>query len=288
MVKELALWLERYDLLPFIEYIESMCRPAIALRAQPEPLGLVPHGSSIGGAPALPRSFEWPHEGGRPMVYLGRLQFSELSPFDVSGVAPPQGTLHIWLAIAEFRLWNPEDEPVIHVEYFEEEGSKDRRLPSPWSKAAARKWIGRDVGEFPVASLVPRAMMTFPENGDDINRPYPLSDDETDRLSAMSDAMIEEMTGGSLCQMLGHQRAVQGGDRGSQAARDLDALDPSPGLLYPDPWNWELLLQLDFDSGWFGDHNCVCFGSNMLYLWIERDRLRNADFSRVRLTTQMT
>lgn len=120
---------ERAEIEALKESFTAMAKPAVALTIDHEnPVRADAH-SSIGGAPSLPSSDDWPQAIDRPMLFLAQINYAEMPP--IPGY-PTSGLLTIFVADEDiFGCGFPSRDQTNFVTRYYEDPNALVRVPLP-------------------------------------------------------------------------------------------------------------------------------------------------------------
>lgn len=262
----------KHGLGEFEAEILALARPCVRVRATSGVIGR----SWFGGTPRGPSGFKWPKPAGNSLSHLARIDLSEASLFDATGLLPKRGVLVFWY---DLDVWgfDPADAGGSLVEYYED--------PSEHGEVD----VSQAAAQFKACPLAFEAGVTLP------NEEWLV---EHESANGAAQELAENPAYGELVSelngeghwMLGHpspqqwpmelecQLTTNGlycGD--STGYQDLRAM-----ALGPNARDWRLLFQIATDDapGWtWGD-----MGS--LYFWAKEQDLRAGRFDRTWMILQ--
>ncbi len=301
-------------------YLDQLTLPAIRIEANLLADDDLPVGASkLGGRPDLPHAQEWPTYIGNPLAFLAQFNLAELQQYDVDSVLPPTGILGFSYDFVSgpYGIY-PDDRDGWRVLYMDDgETTLSRRrwptdlapayrLPAsePWfstvtTLSSEPDWIigmtTRDEERLKLAQLVDVAVLAD-AGASQADNPHEIWGNRHQLLGypwlGLHRAMpiaCELAANGQATNLLSVLVPAERGEEG--AWRDLQQAYK----------RWQLLLQLGNVSGIrapmsFGNHDPawdngtvwrlaeVCdlwAGGEVMYFWIERDRLARLDFSNI-------
>lgn len=275
------------------EEIDRCMLPGIRLEAQVVSDDMLSLGTSkLGGQPDLPAGIDWPVWKGTPLAFLGQLSLPELTAFDIGGSLPGEGMLHFFYE-AESQPWGgiPDDRGGWQVFYYAGSPAALRRhgLPSTlpqYSQLAPHQ-------------LTYEVVMTIPDL-DVIKQVADLGDEETTQYID-----LECQVNALGHQLLGHPSPIQGSmhlccelcSNGHTfdeiLGRDGQLTAAGKELELGAFENWRLLLQLDaLQTTSLSVRGAPLVQDwalgGLIYFWIRKDTLAQADFSNVWFQLQTT
>lgn len=198
--------------------------------------------SRFGGAPDLPVGSEWPTYGMRPYRFLGQINFAEIPQSDA--ILPEKGLLSLFVA---------EDDPD-HDDYMEtsEDGFIHAIYIPEITELATLMPPDLDVDMTKVIEFSPTSAIPYDEYQ---VKDWPFKEDESELYTEIRSSLHK-----SSDYLLGYP-----------SHRSL-AYDPTPGA------EWISLLTIDSDD----NLNWCWHDGDKLMIFIERERLKNFDFSRLK------
>lgn len=229
--------------------------------------------SHYGGRPQLPRGFEWPRHGGRPLDFLLQVDLAELAGFQTGLDLPKAGRL-LFFYDMETQPWGfrPAHAGGARVVHIEDDAAGQSDEPSPMSP-------------IPLTPVQFRQIQTVPN-------PWSIWVDDL-RPTADERFATDELQNWRYhagAQIGGHPDVLQGADMEAEselASTGYDRGGTAP-VPYPDAEmtrlakQWRLLLQLPSDqalgTSWGDD--------GKIYFWIRETDLAKRDFSKVWLILQ--
>jgi uncharacterized protein YwqG len=263
------------------QVLEENLAPAIGIIAREADDASLPTGASkIGGAPDVPRGFEWPAWKGRALGFVAQFNLEGVAPFDLESALPPSGTLSFFYAIEEQPWGGTSDAGAWQVLWWPREEELERR-------ALPASACDRD--------LLPPHALGFHVRWQ-INTLTPdFTDDMTfEERQVLSRAFREALGPGDIAahQLLGQSLPIQDPveadlherSEGEEMGDDEDAADYyrrlSEGGL-----KWRLLFQLDSESSG-GRYKWMWGDAGILYFCIRHDDLKARRFDRACLQLQ--
>lgn len=253
---------------PHLEYLNSLRKPALGLRAS-----AVRRLSKIGGLPNLPADWPWPEWRGRPLSFLCQLDLSELPCQDSMPELPRAGCLYFFYDY-EQSTWgfDPQDKGSWQVLYT----PGDVRA-CPAREAPPQSDRNTVFGE---RFIVPVLIYTYPGWQDERVYSLNFTDDQLDAYMALCASVFEDRPAHHL---FGYPSPVQGNDMDLECQLVSNGLycgdlsgyqDDRAKKLAPGRTDWIPLLQLDTD-----DETGMMWGDDgMLYFWIKQDDLKARRF----------
>jgi len=223
--------------------------------------------SKVGGRPHLPKSVAWPEAEGKPMAFLGQVNFAELVLLDHEGLFPKKGIVYFFLEANDNEL--PYD---IHersqVIFTPEAENLERRLYPDKLPEYAR---------FQICDLRFRESYTLPSLADPRIAALQLSEKDIQLLGHFNEE-VAKVTGRSLLSddwILGEPYALQ-----------HDVFEEWVKWGGGKPEEYELLLQVGFMDY---NTNLFDFGDAGVAYWgIRKEDLQNQAFEKTVLTCQGT
>lgn len=257
-----------FQLDKYFEAIKPLVRPKIDITLSPidESIFNSPK-SKIGGHPHLMIDQEWPkNELGKPLSFIGQLNFEEVSKYDKSELLPKQGLLSFFYC-ADQETWgfDPKDKQRFKTIYTENVNELVKQeFPSDLEPHSI----------FQPNTLTFTSSLSVPTWEDDSIKEL-IEDEDSDNYF--------EASSGSDNQVLGYANCVQG-------PMELECQLVSNGLYcgdstgYDDPRrkelesgknDWVLLLQIDSEE----DKTGMMWGdSGRIYFWIKKQDLLGKNF----------
>lgn len=121
-----------YKLHRLEDQLVSLAKPCIRMVPVRIDDDTVPMGASrFGGHPDVPKGFEWPHLGGKPLTFIGQFNLAEVALHDVSNLLPKSGRLYFFFEAAELPYGKSDERDGWRVLFFEDETSPLIRLTHP-------------------------------------------------------------------------------------------------------------------------------------------------------------
>lgn len=234
--------------------------------------------SKLGGLPDVPASFAWPQWKGRPLAFICQLKLSEVPALKDSPL-PAKGLLYFFYD-QDQSTWgfDPKDQGSWKLIYVEDEPkSLTQASPPPGLELA-----------YTQLRMGFREVLTYPTWDSPVIQALRLGDQDTDDYVTMKS---EAYLGQAAHRLGSYPDAIQNGDM------ELDCQLASNGLYcgdstgYSDPraaglekgkGDWIMLLQVDSD-----DRTDMMWGdAGMLYFWIRKQDLKQANFDEVWMILQ--
>lgn len=244
--------------------------------------------TKIGGKPDLPKEINWATETNiiqttkkkflffnnkkeetitKPLSFIGQINLSEISPFDIESLLPKNGLLYFFYS-AEQEVWGFDhiDKNKFKVIYWNGQISELTRtdFPTELPEYSCYKPCSVDI----------KSEVSLPSYGHDIYEDF--EDAEDDKF------WEEVYNDGSLNKLLGYSDNIQG-DMELECELVTNGLycgDPSgyndarAKALEPNAKNWRLLLQIDSNE----ENEMIWGDCGRLYFWIKKDDLLNKHF----------
>lgn len=284
------------------QHIIDLLEPSVRLELESVVKDDLPVGSSkIGGSPDLPSDFEWPEWHGEPLGFIAQINLNDLVQFEFIEDLPDKGILYFFYDLAE-EVWgfDPDNRGSAIVKFIG--NSKDliriESLPKIENEIFQIYPFKTGIITFKYAISFP-SWRTFDlqniiDNRSDRSEWFDLIDRLQENINLLGknnhkNKNLEEFNYADN-KMFGHSDNIQGDMKfecqfasngiyiGDQSFKD----DPQYSELLPGMKNWELLLQVDSNEGLgmtWGD-------IGRIYFWIEKDKLKQLDFSNVWLVFQ--
>lgn len=198
--------------------------------------------SRFGGAPDLPVGSEWPTYGMKPYRFLGQINFAEVAQSDA--ILPSNGLLSLFVA---------DDDPD-HDDYMEasEDGFIHAIYIPEFTKLENVMPPDSRVGKTRVIQFSPTSDIPYDEYQ---VKDWPFKEDESEIYNRIRNSLHR-----SSDYLLGYP-----------SHRSL-AYDPTPGA------EWISLLTIDSDD----DLDWCWHDGDKLMIFIEKERLENLDFSKLK------
>ncbi len=269
----------------FDSLLLDMARPCVRVLSDVvNQSDLSPTDSRIGGDPHLPSGFEWPACRHAPLCHLATIRLSEIARFRKDVVMPNHGLLHFWFdqATVPWGLYST-DRGCSRVTYLPDEGvslercghPEPHRLPE-YTTSGGRSFLRPCKVRFEPGVTIPSAKWA------ELYEPaaFQLLGDEFDVN------LLDDVADSCDHHLFGHPWEIQNPMQ-PECETVFQALDrglliearrkASPELIAASR-RCQLLFQLDTDELGSG----ACWGANgRLYFWIDRERLKVGDFSRI-------
>jgi len=239
--------------------------------------------SKLGGSPALPLGFEWPHWKGRPLTFIAQVRLSDIAVHDIERALPPVGRLYFFYeANGEPWGFDPADRGSCKVFFLEDESVPLEHVPHPTAP-----------GEFgqiePLHPCIIEFSQTVTLPTVDVVEKLGLLEPDLDRYWDVLSA-VEKATQ-PIHHLLGYPDPMQG-DMEVQCQLVTNGLylggptgysDPRRSALEAGASDWRLLLQIDTDESGLG----VMWGDmGRIYYWIQRQALQVSNFDNTWLIFQ--
>ena len=282
LLKNLKRRIVENNLESMAEQLINSAKLSVRLIPKAAPEGDPMHFDSFGGAPELPASLSWPlNRNGRPLMFLGQIQLSNLAGFDIPAECPRKGRLYFFcdgIEGGDFpRLgYKPETKQGWRVLY-EPDESLELNAVEPPDELSAREI-------FPCVVLTPTQDITLPATRSIGLSALPeMNQDTWERFLALRNEIGPDAP---RHRMFGHPDAIQGCmQRMAQFISNGAILPkgvysyyehPRAAELMPGAHDWILLLQIDSENDWvyWGD-------AGSLYFWIKRSDLAERRFQNV-------
>lgn len=266
-------------------HIASLTLPAIGFALTPRS-DLPLRASKLGGAPSLPKSFDWPENGGRPLDFVLQAELSNAVKNIDACLLPRAGTLSFFYDL-DRQPWgyDPADLCGFCVAYTPAEEEVVTWEPPNKDYVLSEC----EITWFPTQTLPRDGSVAFER----FTRTMGLSSEEQNAYYSYAhrfERMLRPAACGGNHHLLGHSDNVQG-DMQTEAHLVTNGIYCGDGTAWSDPRavellagadDWLLLLQLDSDDSagfMWGD-------SGMLYYWIRRQHLLARRFDHVWMTMQ--
>ncbi|MFT9849456.1 YwqG family protein [Aneurinibacillus sp. REN35] len=198
--------------------------------------------SRFGGAPDLPIGSEWPTYEGKPYRFLGQINFAEIPSTEAN--LPSKGILSLFVAGT-----NPDGD--CYLETYEDGYIHAIYIPES-TKLETIFPLRSDIGKPTVIEFSPTIDIPYDEY--QVND-WPFEEDQNDIYTEIRDSLHK-----SSDYLLGYPSYCS------------LAYDPTPGA------EWIPLLTIDSDD----DLEWCWHDGDKLMIFIETERLRNLDFSRLK------
>jgi len=256
----------------YAEPFADLIRPSIRMYTEAAGEGELPVGTSrIGGIPDLPPDWSWPYRRDYPLSFIAQINLAELPPVAHESL-PQQGILYFFYAAAAM-YDDPDfygDKDTAKVLYYSGDLADLSPRPEPpelhdyemavFSPCTLTYQVEWTVPPSESADIE-RLGMSWNINCEDYKRYWDLFLREHERLCIGPDDMKHRL--------LGHPDPIQG-DMQKDAARIARGTK--------DGTAWRLLLQIDSEEEKTG----MMWGDvGRIYFWIEKEALRNCDFTHV-------
>jgi uncharacterized protein YwqG len=241
--------------------------------------GVAPGISRLGGQPDLPPAALWPVWKGLPMSFVGQLRLEDVAGHDPQRRLPPTGLLSFFYdARQETYGADPDDRGGWEVQYHPE-------APSAWQVRAFPADLPAE-SRFKPVGVSCHPELSLPSAPTQADPGLSWSDAETE---GYENWLVERFSPAERGQphhrLFGWPDQIQD-DMQAQCAlashgyHNLD--DPGAAAALQGKADWSLLLQVDSD-----ERAAMRWGSaGMIYYWIEKAALREAQYNRAWLVLQ--
>ena len=247
--------------------------------------------SRLGGAPAVPKSFQWPKYNNRPLDFLLQVNLQEVNKHDSTGLLPAAGLLAFFYDLEE-QPWgyDPKNLSFFRTYYFPSDLELFVALcPERYSTRPALPQMGIEF--WPAVSLPTFGSRAWGSLSRQVEKPGAEFDFSAfERLSQAVFRAAAPTPKGPSHRLGGHSDNIQG-DMQLEAQLVMNGLYCGSARGYHDPMRpelektceeWRLLLQLDSDESaklMWGD-------TGLLYFWARQSDVLRGDFSRTWMTLQ--
>ncbi len=296
---------------------ERLTLPAIHIETRKTRENSLPIGASkIGGRPDLPSSMPWPAREGKSLGFLAQFNLAEVAPYDSQHILPTEGALSFFYDFAG-APWGlkPEDRGGWHVLYFA--GNDATLSRSAWPDALASHYRlppRRPVFSATMTLAQERQWLAYMRlNNDERRRLAEVFDSFAE--SGLDDMDEDDEDGddgftwlATQHQLLGLPAPIHGGSplecELAPSGRWAEAREIQARMYAGDEAararvrrafeRWQLLLQLgnvsdlpfpggtEDDPDWRLGELCDLWArGGLMYFWIEKERLKQRDFSNV-------
>jgi uncharacterized protein YwqG len=258
-----------------IDFLKSLRQPAIALKKSS-----TDSNSQIGGRPNLPDDIEWPSWKNSHLAFLCQLDLSQI-PDEFADKLPKYGGL-LFFYCQEQETWGfaPKDKGSWKVIYTDKDLSliPEREFPADIKE--------HSIYESKEVSF--KAVNVYPDYQNARVNELDLNDTQMDEYDELSLSVFDS---NYAHQMFGYPSPVQGNNMELECQLVSNGLDCGSQSGYNDPRSkefaigkddWVLLLQLDSDD----DCGMMWGDAGMLYFWIRKQDLENANFDNVWMILQ--
>ncbi len=296
---ELGRRLREQDLGRVAEPLLAVAAPTIGLAIEAVKEAKIPvGGSKIGGRPDLPVGVDWPswHE---PMAFLGQINLAEVAPLDVEGALPASGLLSFF--------YETDGEPLYSSGLEEEAGGEPEGSPGydpskGWrilyheadpATFARRRTPAKlnEAARFPACAARFASGVSLPDIAGPEVWSLRLTAKERSALIELDPEINRHPGEEPGYRLLGHPYSLAYSTLVTCAAEsgrppgDHRGVPPGPKwrkILRDVNAHWRLLFQVDSSEQAVMDWG----GSGLLHYAIEREALRDRDFSRAWLNLQ--
>lgn len=273
-----------------VDILMSGGQPALRLHAERVSLDDLALGDSrLGGVPDLPPGMSWPCNADWPLEMIAQINLTDAADCFQLPDLPATGWLVFFYedpAYTPLQKPEPEGSRPWQVMYFDGAADSLIRLEPPNRPPSQHSLIGRLLRRLPAPRLCFEPCAVRFEHEFQIianeDAPFQVKYDAKDRDAWDEYAELLESIGhwssGTRHRLRGHDDTIQWPMRreAEETARGM-GLIAADGTPEERKWDWELLLQIDTDSGpgWmWGD-------AGTIYFWIRRQELAARDFSKV-------
>jgi uncharacterized protein YwqG len=258
--------------------LERLARNSIRLVATPTE-GILLGASKLGGLPDLPDEIEWPTFNNLPLGFIGQINLSEASPFDLEEELPKSGMLYFFYdGQAQSWGYDPKDRGSSRVLFYDGTTSALKPRKTPDGLPAESDFLSQAV-QLEAVPILPGWESIW------IDR-LALTEMERDAYISVLDELKPQAP---LHWLLGHPDQVQGDmqlecqlvTNGIYCGDTTGYQDPRRAVLEKAATEWRLLLQVDSD-----DHSMTWGDVGHIFFWIRRQDLAKRDFSKCWLILQ--
>ncbi|WP_271766304.1 DUF1963 domain-containing protein [Aquimarina algiphila] len=254
--------------------------------------------SRFGGQPAVPSNFVWPIQSlgqKAPMAFFFQLNFEEIKPFDIENKFPDKGILLCFASVTDDIMWEYDVEDAFKTYYFpDSENLIFADIPEviPPDQRLAPRTI-----HFKSSFQLPRYPFNYDLLEDDL-----ISEDDADGIDQVANNMMDD----AIKIQMHTKMAAQVGLKPPTPKNDLHTLF-SHNLLLGVPFSVQHTISEEWAEQHFGNddksdqyinlisfemkgHEGYGFSANgaHLYLCIDKDDLKNNDFSKIVALVQNT
>lgn len=225
--------------------------------------------SKLGGCPDLSKNIEWPVDAKNiPQSFVGQINLSDVSEFDVDGLLPTKGLLSFFFCQDQDFYGNVEKDRLQFRVIYQENIDNIEQRKFPEGASEQIQFIPTKM-EFSNILSLPTYVHPFI---DSLN----LKDNEEDILTEIHGDL-------SRGKMLGYADEIQNYMESECALSEI-GITYGPGIDYKEPhihdvmsrqFDWILLFQVPSDVA-----NMMWGDTGNLYFWIKRQDLANRDFSK--------
>lgn len=264
--------------------IVSLARPCVRISSAPADVQLLPVGASrLGGRPHMPRGFEWPLVGDRPLHFLAQFDLSRLRDFSCASDLPGSGRLSFFYD-AEDQPWgfDPQDVGGWRVVYDDEPVDRLVGLSNPDGE--------HEEIEFPCCSVTYEEVFSIPGGESPLIEDIGMPDDVLDLYFDFLESQFLCADDDPCHRLFGHAQPIQGdmqlecqlASNGVYVGNPQGYENPRVSELKAGAKDWRLLLQLGTD-----DNAGMMWGDmGRLYFCIRESDLKDARFQNAWLILQ--
>lgn len=240
------------------EFLSGLVRTEVTIDLLEEDVGV--GRSKFGGRPDLPQGTAWPRHRSGPYEFLGQLNFAEM--LTVGTDLPENGLLSLYAATRPYDEFEPFDEEFV-VGLFVPPGTELAPVDVPSLGGERVNDGGGDLGDCSEVALSFYAKLAIPDHDEQVEDwPYREKEwSERREIFERFESLWRESTG---------EPTELHDNLAGYPTTSTHGSDPAPGP------EWVHLISFYSHSDW-------CWGGgDFLQIFIERERLKNHDFSNLR------